>query len=89
MIALILQLDYQTSVTKDKSLDWHLDVLVRTHLSTLTDASTFLSVSRSGAAGRPQLEPQTPLHHDTARCPTRSEDLPRELEGRRHIPDWK
>lgn len=44
MIALILQLDYQTSMTKDRSLDRDLDVLPGTHLSALADASTFISV---------------------------------------------
>lgn len=56
MIALILQLDYQTSMTKDRSLDRDLDVLLRTHLSTLTDASTFISVPGSETVGRPQLD---------------------------------
>lgn len=64
-------------MTKDRALDRDLDVLVRTHLSTPTDASTFISVLGPGAVGRPQLERWTPLHHDTARCPTRDDDLPK------------
>lgn len=71
MIALILQLDYQVSATKDRSLDRDLAVLVRTHLSTRPDASTFISVLGSGAVGRPQLD-----HH----CITILLDIQQELK---------
>lgn len=53
MIALILQLDYQTIMTKDRSLDRDLDVLLGTHLSTRTDASTFTRVLGSETAEDP------------------------------------